>query len=668
MADAKKQLVLDLLANDKTAQGTGAAARNIGKVGTAADSAAKSTEKLSGVTVVAGKRTDEFGDQAEDAADHIRHLDREIGKVNQDLVLMAAAMAKAGSKAERLDLAKGIRKSQSELRQLEGGKKILGGLLPSEEEAEKLSVDVGKKTGDGLLSGLSSKLAGAGPLVPILAGAVAAAAPVAGAALAAGLIAGVGAAGIGLGIIGALKSSGDLQAAGKELGSTLMAGIGMSARQHFTGPILTAIGAIKKGWNSIFKDVDRLLSASSKLIMPLVNGALSFGKYITKAMADLVEGAGSPVFSSLGDGLAMIGKELAGMFDMLKDNGVEAGLALRQVFQLVGGAIRTVAIVVNALVESYGFLAKIGAFGKDAQREYIRLEANAKLAAKSNENLAGSFGQVDTSGTSAADSLEELNKQIQDMIDANNELYGSTTDVAQAIADTTKSIKDNGKTVDVNTEKGRENRRALADLADSLRSNYDAYVAVNGAGDGANRVAQKNRDSFIKLAEKAGYAASQARILADKLLGIPNVTRNVKVNGIQKAKDDLAALRARLAGIKNRTVYVRTLFIEERKLKVDNQLGRSGSLEYRATGGPVARGRPYVVGENGPELVVPEAASRVMSAAATRGAFEQRGGRGGGFAGGTVQIELVGPEESRVWFRKMVRTMNILPGVGSAVA
>ncbi|MEA3064648.1 MAG: hypothetical protein QOJ27_1094, partial [Sphingomonadales bacterium] len=40
-------------------------------------------------------------------------------------------------------------------------------------------------------------------------------------------------------------------------------------------------------------------------------------------------------------------------------------------------------------------------------------------------------------------------------------------------------------------------------------------------------------------------------------------------------------------------------------------LGAALGLPGRATGGPVAPGRPYLVGERGPELFVPTASGRV---------------------------------------------------------
>jgi SLT domain-containing protein len=40
--------------------------------------------------------------------------------------------------------------------------------------------------------------------------------------------------------------------------------------------------------------------------------------------------------------------------------------------------------------------------------------------------------------------------------------------------------------------------------------------------------------------------------------------------------------------------------------------------EFRARGGPIRAGRPYIVGEEGPELVIPSGAGRVMSAPQTQ--------------------------------------------------
>jgi hypothetical protein len=48
------------------------------------------------------------------------------------------------------------------------------------------------------------------------------------------------------------------------------------------------------------------------------------------------------------------------------------------------------------------------------------------------------------------------------------------------------------------------------------------------------------------------------------------------------------------------------------------RLFRGQFPEFRARGGPIRAGRPYIVGEEGPELVIPSGAGRVMSAPQTQ--------------------------------------------------
>ena len=48
---------------------------------------------------------------------------------------------------------------------------------------------------------------------------------------------------------------------------------------------------------------------------------------------------------------------------------------------------------------------------------------------------------------------------------------------------------------------------------------------------------------------------------------------------------------------------------------LSSALGSALGLPGRATGGPVSAGRPYVVGERGPELFVPQGAGRIETGA-----------------------------------------------------
>lgn len=70
-------------------------------------------------------------------------------------------------------------------------------------------------------------------------------------------------------------------------------------------------------------------------------------------------------------------------------------------------------------------------------------------------------------------------------------------------------------------------------------------------------------------------------------------------------------------------------------LGIGGLIGSLFGLPGRATGGPVSPGRPYIVGERGPELFVPTSAGQVNA-----------GSGGGGSRSVNVSIRVVAPEGS----------------------
>lgn len=78
--------------------------------------------------------------------------------------------------------------------------------------------------------------------------------------------------------------------------------------------------------------------------------------------------------------------------------------------------------------------------------------------------------------------------------------------------------------------------------------------------------------------------------------------------GVQAATSVVAGLRTEISQLKDKDVYVR----------VHTQTTESGrtsvrSTQYRAHGGPVAAGQPYVVGEYEPELFVPDRPGTILN-------------------------------------------------------
>jgi TP901 family phage tail tape measure protein len=152
------------------------------------------------------------------------------------------------------------------------------------------------------------------------------------------------------------------------------------------------------------------------------------------------------------------------------------------------------------------------------------LAANAtetELAAGAAEELAGSTDAI-------ADSAETASTALLDLIDAQREASGEAASAMeaqagyqQALADASAALKENGATLDLATQAGRDNQAALLGINDATWELVDS-LAANGASMSETRAAMaQGREQFIRTAESMGMETSEAEALADQLGLIP---------------------------------------------------------------------------------------------------------------------------------------------------
>jgi methyl-accepting chemotaxis protein len=649
VADEKRELRLDILANAKTRQGTDQAARDIDKVGAAADRADKKTQEFGKTTTVSGDKVEALGTSSEQAARRVATLDKSITKINQDLVFLHESFAGATDAAERMDISKGIRKAENELRRLTRSRNFLADLLPDPEPAAKSFM---QKLGSGLSSGGSSIATAAGSKAGLTIGAAigASAAPVIISALGSAVSAGVGGGVLAIGIAAAAKDP-RIAIEGAGVGKRFAAGVQREAIQAFRGPVLQSLGILEASGQRVTQNLGRAFDALADDVVPLT-GSLTRGvERITEALANVSEDSG-PAIKGLGQSFELLADGVGDFLEIIADGSPEAAANLT----LVAGATADVVRFSALALDTWGKLANnawlTGPLLPLLRDHYQGVAEKQAEAAETGGELAGSFEALTDAAVDQTARLEEMREALEEVYDANRNLYGSEVETAEAIADATEKIKENGEGLDLNTKKGRENRSVLAQLADKLSANYDAYVKVNGAGLGAQEVLRQNREAFIRLAEKAGYSASKASQLADALLGIPKHTQpRVTLRGDETAKDKIAALKNRLASIKDRTVYVRVAMVEGRKLKVEDQLERGRNREF---GGPVKKGHAYVVGEKRAEVFVPDRDGRIVPSV-------EQYQRVGGYASGSAWTA---PPASMMTPQRLSMDLNLIGARG----
>jgi hypothetical protein len=578
-----------------------------------------------------------------DTRAQISGLDQEINKHRQSLGALAAAYASTTDVAHRMDLGKAFRDAETEIRKLTKNKSILEKLLPTPQEAASAGRVVATEVGGSMskaFSGMGSMLA------PVLAGVGIAAAPLIGGAIAGAVIGGVGIGGVLGGVMLAVRNPA-VTAAGKQLGEGLLKDLGVRAAV-FIQPILHGIDMIKSSFGAMGADFSRIFNSSSKFLGPLINGVTSMIQKIVHGMANLTEIAG-PVIDSISEGFSGIGGAIEDMFNDLKDNGVDAAVALDVVFKGLELTIRLVGGAINILVESFGFLAKFGAFGQDAAIQYARLENNAKLAAAANQGAATSFGLLGGSADAAAGPVASLGDKLDSIYNTERKLFDANTDTGAAFDRLSESIKKNGKSLDVHTEKGRANRTALSGLVSALNAQYKAYEEANGAGADATRVANSNYASFIRAARGLGLSEKAAKDYAHQLgLLPPTKTTSIYAN-THDAEARLEAMREHLAAIHGKTISVHVV---SNIVSVAGQIGKlagygkaSGGIVGAAANGSTSNGLTWT-GEHGPELLDLPPGTRVHSNPDSMRMAAQAGGRGQGVelivrSGGTKMDDLL---------------------------
>lgn len=426
------------------------------------------------------------------------------------------------------------------------------------KDSEKKAADVAKFL-EKTVGAVSPRLAKAlqGPLValaptigPALVAGAVSAAPLMGAAIAGGIIGGAGIGGVVGGTIIAFRDP-RVQSAAAAFTTRLTARLEHAA-EPFVATTLSGISRIDSALGKI--NFERIFANSSKFAAPLTEGVARAVEAIGGALDRLIAKAG-PAVNAIAAGIASVGQHLADGLESLSDNSKDGAAALDLLFMIINSGIDTTFQLINVLTELYGIGQKIGA-DTGLRLALLAMGAGVKDLGTFTPHTAGALDDLGGSATAAAEPIKTLADRLHDASDASRSLYDSTVSVKQALADAEQSIKENGKTLDLNKEKGRDNARALSTLGAQLTSNYEKYAALNGAGPKTIAVAESNRAAFLKVATQLTGSATKAQELANKLLGIPNKKDIHLTDNTHDAAARMAALQQKINAVHGKSITI----------------------------------------------------------------------------------------------------------------
>jgi hypothetical protein len=219
----------------------------------------------------------------------------------------------------------------------------------------------------------------------------------------------------------------------------------------------------------------------------------------------------------------------------------------------------------------------------------VGLEVPQQKAAKGSKAWASVLGILSSEATRTVVALTLLERKFQDTVTNTLDASRASIGYESALDELDLSIRANGRSLDINTAAGRANQTAILNVVDAAYRLYQANLASGMDPGKAKALYQAQIDKLNEV----GGAAFNAKDKLKQITGKYNidVIVNTKIMGAF-AK----AIASVLPGWLGQAIQTAT-----------------AKIQPRAAGGPVRAGQPYLVGEDGPEIVVPDANANVLT-------------------------------------------------------
>lgn len=566
------------------------------------------------------------GDSAKRAGDNLEEMAKDAGFLTKSI---AAAKAEIADLVQQLDatgdmtLLKPIRVEQRSLRLFE---KLYDQIKePVQEAGESAGRLLTKSIGEGLNAGPAMKVALGGIAVLL--------APLIGATVGAAVLGGVGLGGIAGGIAMSVQDP-RVHDAAKDLAATVGEAF-KDAGEPFAAPVAESLKILKnEGVSAAGQFADAF-----KVVAPIIpQFAAGLGGLVREFMPGFTKGleAAKPLLRVLAAELPEIGAALGDFIATIGEDSDGATQALTWLFTITKGTIRGLGELIAFLSRTYKGMVEFGTGSAEVLAnltegipflgDHFRQVADTgrdmidqlEFGKDASHDFAGGIGDIGDSTSRATEELEAMKLAMDDLFGRTMSLHQAQIAYEKSLDETTKILKEGIKTLNADTEAGRENRGAMLDRIEAINELRAKSIEHGMAVEDANRIYDEQLEKLRSTAIQIGFNRSEVNQLIDAYDNLPRLVElQLTVKGLSGAKAQIEAL-ANLLGSK---------------------AGAKASLEGtyvsgRASGGDVRAGKTYLVGEKGPELVTFGSDGWVHDADKTAAMMSSRAGHHGG--GGTM--------------------------------
>lgn len=559
--------------------------------------------------------------------DRTRGLQVTISRVTEEVEDLEAQLRKTGD----VELLKDIGRKRGELKKLTS---LLGDA--GEDGAEGFSARFSQRIGPLLTSA---------PISPPVVAGVAAAAPLISSLIGAAVSAGaaIGAVGIGAAIV---AKTPEVQAAGQRLGAVLSGGL-QAAATPMVRPVLSAMDKIEGAFDRLRPILRRTFADASRYVDPLTNAVIGMAEELAPAFRDVVNNA-EPVIMVLAEEGPRAAETLGNALRMLSDDSEGSAQALSTMFTVLNGSITGAAGAIKVLGETFKWTSGMTLFFNDM------LKDSKDETDKGKESSAG-FAEAARAGAAStydwAGKVRSLSEIMADFAEKSTTAFNAETKFGEVMDEITRKTINANAGISANTEKGRENREALSQLAAQTIESTNAMAGMAGGQAKANSIMSTGYNRFMALADAMGIDKRAARALAAQLGLIPKRTEpKVKTQGVNPSISEARRVQKKLEELE-RTYFSRIVVSTQWDTPANQRreerrgLASGGIVGAAAGGGP--RGGSVLVGEAGPEIVELPYGSRVAPNGETRRRMAGGSGAGSG-APGYVEFGWAPGSEGRV--------------------
>lgn len=368
----------------------------------------------------------------------------------------------------------------------------------------------------------------------------------------------------------------------------------------FVPAMLKAIDTVEKRFFNWAPMLSRIFSEGAKFIDPLTDGILNMLERILEGIQASLGDTGGFV-EELAIGLDILGQAIGETLRVLASTGDSGREAFRDFIFFAAQLLVILANVLKFLTEMYHILRVTAdfvdpLFALFAERADQAAGATGRLVTRNHELAQSTTGVIKLTDEEAQ-RLKDLERSLKQASDATYGIVQSQVDFQRALDNIDDALEENGRTLDITKEKGRENVEAFLAGLKKAEEETTSQVAIGKLN--AQQAAayyDQQIEAVRKLAAQAGITGAQFDLLFGDIISVAQLKIDAAAMGLTNTTDELAA------GVNEAAkLYAQLKLIKSFRLP---DKGTRPFSEY-AEGGIVTNPTQALIGEAGPEVVIP---------------------------------------------------------------